>query len=216
MNIPKVFLDTNIIKFSSSELERYVPYEQEISWGGSKQRLVVHQMESYNPNDNIKNEKLKCEVDLLEAVSKLGNLGQLQFLTHAEVQFESWNMPNLDSKRGIFYGASVSLVEDPIQYFRTIMGGAHSLREYQYSFLSSVKHPRFIEIQKVVGAYQGETNPPSRNQLLDAFHLWCAENSKCDYFLTLDMKLIKIIRRKTNNCLTVKAIKPSELLEIVV
>lgn len=216
MNIPRVFLDTNIIKFSSSELERYVPYEQEILWGGSKQRLVVHQMESRNPNDNIRNEELKREVDLLEDVAKLGDAGRLEFLTHAEVHFESWSMPNLDSKRGLFYGANVGLVEDPIQYSRTIMGGRHSLRESQYAFLSSIEHPRFIEIQKVVGAYQGEMNSPSRNQLLDAFHLWCAENGKCDYFLTLDLKLIKLIRFKANNCLAVKAIKPSELLEIVI
>jgi hypothetical protein len=36
---------------------------------------------------------------------------------------------------------------------------------------------------------------PHRNQLLDAFHLWCAEVAGADYFLTHDTTLVDLWSR---------------------
>jgi predicted nucleic acid-binding protein len=62
----------------------------------------------------------------------------------------------------------------------------------------------------MTGAYQG-SGKLNRNQLLDAFHIWCAEFNKCDYFLTLDFKLLNVVRKQKRHSL-VEIIKPSELV----
>jgi predicted nucleic acid-binding protein len=49
------------------------------------------------------------------------------------------------------------------------------------------------------------------NQLLDAFHLWSAEAAGCDYFLTLDFKLIKMMNQAPSST-PVRIVRPSELL----
>ena len=84
----------------------------------------------------------------------------------------------------------------------------------QFRFLGSLRHPRFLALQKMTGAYQGP-GKLNRNQLLDAFHLWCAEHNHCSFFLTLDFKLLKVLRKGKNQP-RVKAVKPSELLAEVV
>ncbi len=53
----------------------------------------------------------------------------------------------------------------------------------QYNFLRSLDHGRFLELRRICGAEQGQK--VNRNQLLDAFHLWCAEFNRCEYFLSL-------------------------------
>ncbi|OGP41631.1 MAG: hypothetical protein A2090_06470 [Deltaproteobacteria bacterium GWD2_42_10] len=80
----------------------------------------------------------------------------------------------------------------------------------QFNFLSSIKNKRFLELQKMTGAYQG-AKKLNRNQLLDAFHIWCAEHNKCDYFLTLDFKLVNVIRRQKGATLS-ELVTPSELM----
>ncbi|MCZ4307703.1 MULTISPECIES: hypothetical protein [Vibrio] len=216
MKTPTVFLDTNIIKFSASELEKLVPHEKVISWGGIKHTLTVHETQMVNPNESIKNnDLLKSETYLLEDVAKQDAAGTLRFVTHDEVQFESWNMPNLNSKRGMFYGANVGTVNSPINYSRTIAGGNSTVKDLQFNFISQIKNARFIEFQKIAGAYQGKDKLPSKNQALDAFHLWCADASHCDYFLTLDLSLIQLVNKRGKDKMSVKVVTPSELLSLI-
>jgi hypothetical protein len=61
----------------------------------------------------------------------------------------------------------------------------------QYEFLRELHHPRFLELRKMCGAEQGAN--VNRNQLLDAFHLWSAEHHDCEYLLSLDFKLARVI-----------------------
>ena len=60
-------------------------------------------------------------------------------------------------------------------------------------FLGRVTHPRFLELQKATGAFQGADRPPNRNQFLDAFHIWSAEVAEADYLLTLDAKMVRLV-----------------------
>jgi len=80
----------------------------------------------------------------------------------------------------------------------------------QFRFLSSLKNKKFIELQKLTGADQG-TGKLNRNQLLDAFHLWCAEYNGCDYFLTFDFKLMRVVGKQKGRFLG-EVVKPSELI----
>lgn len=80
----------------------------------------------------------------------------------------------------------------------------------QYEFLCSLKHKRFLQLQRATGAYQGP-NGINENQLLDAFHLWCAEYNASDFFLTLDFNLARAVKG-AKSVRTVPVVRPSELL----
>src|SRR6202035_657880 len=109
--------------------------------------------------------------------------GRVEFLINIETQMEIWGLPNLDSETGRFYGAARRVVEAPADYNRIMFGGNASYKEEQFNFLRSLQHDRFLELQRVTGAYQGEVEI-NRNQLLGAFHLWCAEHNASDFFLS--------------------------------
>jgi len=49
-----------------------------------------------------------------------------------------------------------------------------------------------------VGHFTGSDRPLNRGQLIDAFHILCAESAGANYFLTLDDSLIRTLgSRKT-------------------
>ncbi len=118
----------------------------------------------------------------------------------------------MDSQTGKFYGAPYEIVDAPIEYSGVLIGMGMDARQMQYDFLSSLNDRRFLKLQKMTGAFQGERRA-NRNQLLDAFHLWCAEHNECEYFLTLDFSLIRVLRKNRRSQPLVQVVRPSELLE---
>jgi len=211
MNPPKVYLDTNVLKFSATQLPRLKPKKQIINWGGIEQNVTVHDFVEINPNENITNPELKTEAALLPNLAELGKNGTVRFLIQVETLLESWGIPNMDSKSGKFYGTPIEHVEAPVQYGRIMFCGNQDSKEMQFDFLSRLNNMRFKELQKIVGAYQGP-GKLNRNQLLDAFHVWCAEHHECDYFLTLDFKLIRIVANGGAERVQVNLVRPSELI----
>lgn len=211
MSIPRVYVDTNIFKFSATELTRLRPRSKTINWGGNNIEVTVHDFIEENPIHRISNEELKSEAELLPELANLGKVGLIQYVIQLEAELESWGIPNVDSNSGRFYGAPVEPVEAPNVYGRVIAGGPNDPKEEQFKFLSRIDDTRFKELQKITGAYQGG-NKLNRNQLLDAFHLWCAEHNNCTYFLTMDFKLIRVSRNGGSKKLKVQPVRPSELL----
>jgi hypothetical protein len=63
MTIPRVYVDTNIFKFSATELPRLKPRSKTINWGGNEIEVTVHDFVEENPNERIKNDELKTEAD---------------------------------------------------------------------------------------------------------------------------------------------------------
>lgn len=213
MHPPKVYIDTCVLKASSTQLLRLRPRQKQINWGGHVFETTVHDFININPNDSITNPELKKEAELLPELAEAGKNGRVKYVTQTETLIESWGLPKMDSATGIFYNAPYYMVDAPIRYSRVICGGLDHPKERQFAFLSSIKAKRFIELQKMTGAYQGNRGL-NESQLLDAFHIWCAEHNRCDYFLTLDFKLIRVVRQ-TKKPLHVKVVCPSELLAIV-
>jgi hypothetical protein len=112
---------------------------------------------------------------------------------------------------GRFYGTPIESAVSPVQYSRVMIGYYNQdPKKMQFDFLSGLKHIRFNELQRMTGAYQGP-GKLHQNQLLDAFHIWCAEHNVCDFFLTLDFKLIRVVSSSRNR--TIRLVKPSELLK---
>ena len=94
-----------------------------------------------------------------------------------------------------------------------MVGLGFDSKDAQFQFLSSLKNRRFLELQKITGAYQGE-GKLNRNQLLDAFHFWCAEFNSCAFFLTLDFKLIRMLNSaRVKHASPTLAVRPSELMQ---
>lgn len=210
MNVAKVFLDTNVLKFAATELPRLRPRKQSLDWGGKTIEVLVHDFVEVNPNELIENPALKAEAELLPRLAEFGKLGELDYVMNSETMEESWGLRNMDSKNGRFYGAPIEVVKAPFEYERIMAGGGVKPKERQFRFLASVRHERFLELQKMTGAYQGEQKL-NRNQLLDAFHIWCAEHNGCEFFLTLDFKLIKVLSLSPAKSM-VRVVRPSELL----
>jgi predicted nucleic acid-binding protein len=53
----------------------------------------------------------------------------------------------------------------------------------------------------------------NENQLIDAFHIFWAESTNADYFLTCDRKLIRLLENHKKYPPTVKVVLPSKLME---
>lgn len=210
----KVYVDSNIYKFSATALSRFRPRQVTTFWGGREQVVTVHDLVTVNPNARIDNNPdLKAETELLPDVAALADADLVSFVISTETQVEISGLPDLDSNTGYFYRAKREIANEPVKYSRILYGGRDEPLQAQFKFLSSLRHKRFLELQRITGAYQGEERV-NRNQLLDAFHLWCAEHNNCDFFLSLDFKLAKVIEKSKSKPI-VPVVRPSELLAAV-
>lgn len=205
MPVPKVFIDTNILKFSISERNVFVPEHKKIKWGGSEHDIVINKPSVVYPNEKLKsnNPEFYDEVNLLPKVALLGLRGKVQFVYTFEVDFESWKLPWMVSKKhGKFYNAPIIKIESPI------------IADFELSrfeeLLQNIEHPRLNELKKITGASQGNHKI---QQLYDAYHIWSAEYNKCSYFLTLDKKLHKLIRSRKKYPLETEIVYPSDLIK---
>lgn len=207
-----VFIDSNVVKFSSTELVRLRPQKEQVQWGPTVIEVVVHDEVIVNPNEKISNPELRTEADLLPQVASLGTTGALEFVQTVESLYETWGLPALDSESGRFYGSTIRLLKDiPFKYGRVMGGLGVDGKAEQVRFISSIANTRFTELKRACGAHQGSDRPFNRNQLLDAYHVWCAELAGCCYFLTLDFKLQRTLAHSKISP-QVLVVRPSELL----
>jgi len=209
--MPSVFLDTNVLKFAATALPRLRPRKRVIDWGHTKSEMIIHDFIYSNPNHRIKDSRHRREADLLEDVAECVKHGAIKAVMQVEAEFESWGLPNMLGG-GRFYGAEIDFVEAPIKYERILLGAGLDPDRLRMSFLTGIDHPRFLQLQKITGAFQGDGRY-CQNQLLDAFHVWCAEHNKCDYFLTLDYCLIRVVTAHKHHPPSTKLVCPSELLK---
>ena len=209
----KVYLDTNVFKFAATALPRTRRVFTGVNWGGHRQIAEVHQPIVVNPNEKIAaGSELKAEVELLPKVAHLAHEGVIVLAISVETQVELSGIPGLDSMTEDLYNAPRITVEPPIRYGRVLFGGTEDFREAQFSFIESLGDSRFLELRRACGAQQGKK--VNRNQLLDAFHLWCAEHNACEYFLSLDFKLARVIDAGKIKP-TCRIVRPSELLSLL-
>lgn len=208
--MPTVFLDTNIFKFADFEKYKYIKEPHTVNWGGKDFEVMIDKTYRVSSLDKIKNISQRKDATMIGLVAYGGVSKKISLFTHKEVKYELWGLkgglwqPNL-------FGHSIPFVEDPHPEFeRILIGGGKTFKQNKQDFLQSIDHPRFIDLLKMTGAYQGK-KPINVNQGLDAYHIWCAENSKIEYFLTMDNSLQRVVAQskvKTN----LKIVTPSELL----
>jgi hypothetical protein len=214
--VATVFVDTNILKFSAFKKNVYHTKKTTVNWGGAEFIAEIYEPHTVNSIGKIKDKVLKRDAVFLGMLAYAGVSEWIEFCIHREVDMETWGLPGMASPSGRFFGCTIREVPDPIApQSRIIVGGNKKFKEHILDFVCSIEHPRFVELTKMTGAYQGESKPLNLNQALDAYHIWCAESAKMDYFLTMDYKLQKVVGRSKIKT-SVKVVTPDQLLRLVI
>lgn len=207
-----VFLDTNILKFSAVKKHVYRKATKTVVWGETTFEAEYHEPHTVNEIHQIKSEVQKRDALFLAMLAYAGHDKLLKFYIHREVDLETRALPGMASPSGRFFGCEIHKVPDPVApQSRIVLGGGKKLKEHTLDFVCSIRHPRYVELTKMTGAYQGHSKPLNLNQALDAYHIWCAESAKMDYFLTMDYKLKKVVE-KSKVKTSVSIVTPDQLL----
>jgi hypothetical protein len=210
--IKKCFLDTCVIKFGITSVTRFVPRNNNILWNGKIVKSRCCKIADVSLYDKIKDKNLLAEIKLLPKVADLVKEGRIEFCTHAENTVELLYLPKTWGRtKTCFEGIKIDKVSSPVSYERSLGSLYITPKEAQFQFLQSIKDERFQLLQRKAGAYQGK-NGFNRKQLLDAFYIWSAECNNCDFYLTLDFKLINYFQNQAEGIVKTKILRPSELL----
>jgi hypothetical protein len=211
---PVVFLDTSVLKHSADRLIRGRSRKVTRYWGETPVTMDVTQFVEVYPNARVRGPLIE-EFRFLPLIADLAKTARVRLVTHAEVRAEFWRLPKTDDPRGQFYGAPIEWGPDPLTYGRIMAGwSAIHKTDPQLDFVKGITHPRFQELRLATGA-----NPDSgtyRNQLLDAFHIWCAEAASAKYFLTTDLKLVRLISRHKSHPPACRVVTPAQLIKALI
>lgn len=210
MTKPRVFLDTSVVKHSIRSRRLLRPQTHQ-PWGGNP---ILYELVTEDPAESAVGEELRAEVALLPRVAELAARGELELLWHVESLVEFLGIHLLPGGgTPLFSRANVTRVEGPIKYSRIIAGPflGKNAKTLQLEFLERLSHNRFRALQEACGVQK--ESEAYRNQLLDAFHVWTAEEAGATHFLTTDFKLIRILRAHKAPPTKLKVVKPSELLQ---
>lgn len=207
--IPKTYIGRSVLKFFA----RRSPKKRIICWDGQVPKAAVCSFTHLNPGASFSNGELEVEIELLPMLADAGKYGLVKYVIQNETLFASRNILKINSRRGHFCGIPCKFVSTPKSYRRVFFRLCSDGKELEFRSPPFIEDKRFLELLKMISAYQGTSNPTS-SQILNAFQLWCAEQNRCDYFLTVDFNLIKVIQKGTCRPL-VEAVKPSELIKIV-
>lgn len=206
----RVFIDTNIYKFSIVARPMLRGRRVEIEWGEVKSKTIVYEPAYELTSDRLNDNRQRRDCSAVLVFCHAAKMNMVELCTTIEVELERAGLPRQESATGLLYGAEVKFVD---KYSSRIIIGSHgSVRELQERYLASIKAPRFLEICKATGAYQGRGAPLNRNQALDAYHLWCAEEAKVEYFVTMDYRLINHLKRNNKFRSKVNIVSPSDLV----
>jgi hypothetical protein len=146
----KIFLDTNVFKYSATKQLRMRPRLQQLDWGHTTTTMVVHDLVHVNQLDRLgaESHELRSEADLLPKVAALASRQDVTFVSHIEVGLEAARLPRMDSQSGKFYGAPIEYVRAGDRYGRAIYSPGTDSREHLKHFLRGICDSRFTQTQQ--------------------------------------------------------------------
>ncbi|NBB70454.1 MAG: hypothetical protein GVY33_09035 [Alphaproteobacteria bacterium] len=214
---PHIFLDTNIFKFAARKKKVRVPHRERVEWGEIVEDIDVYRPYVHNSIHRIRDKKQRMDALYIPMLAFSGIQGHAIFWTHNEVNIEMSGIPGMSNIHGLFYNCPINRLPSPEgERYRIIAGENKTLDEHTLDYLSNIEHKRYKEIAKFTGGFQGKSRKMNRNQALDAYHLWCAERSQMDYFVTMDYKLIKIIKNNKKANFQFEIVNPKILFEQII
>lgn len=204
----RVFLDTTVLKLAADRVIRGFTRQKTVMWGEDRATIPLVQFRTVwlpaKPGAQAE------DAALLPILAHLAIQNRIELLWHLDGALEFAGLPKTDSPQGRLFGAPITWAKDPGPWGRTIAGAGKSMKEHQLDFLRSHRDPRFLALQVAVGVKAGSNH--ADNQLLDAWHLWCAERAEADYFLTCDYKLIRHLDGHRRTQPNVSVVTPRQLL----
>ena len=214
MSQAKVFLDTAAVKHSIRSRTVLRPKRQTMTWGNQVHEVVVHDIVEIDPTADVTVEPLRTEIDLLSEIAKRATADDIELLWNIESEIEFFGIYPLGGGASELIDAGVTMVEGPVKYDRLLTPMSPFLgetwRSIRTDFLRGLDHPRYHQLQRACGAHQGDRI--NENQLVDAFHVWCAEVAGASHFLTTDLKLVRLRRDHKSAPPKVRGVTPSQLL----
>ena len=208
-SIPKIYIGRSALKFLITR-----PCKKQIVFCyGRVRQLHIRDFTHLNPNNSLDTFELEAEIELLPMIDNAGKHGRIKYVIQNETLFESRYISKIHSGRGKFCDIPCKFISAPLSYSRVFSGLGSDDKEVTLTPQPFIENKRFLELQRMLSAYQGTGNPDS-NQIFNVLQLWCAEQNGCDYFLTVDYSLIEVIREQNGRLLT-KVVKPSELIKII-
>jgi hypothetical protein len=211
---PLIFLDTSVLKHSADRLIRGIKRNVTQQWGDISVSMDVTQFVEVYPNARVTGPLVK-EFTFLPLIADLAKTGKVRLVTHAEVRMEFWGLPKTDDTRGLFHGAPVEWGPNPLEYGRVVAGwSAYQKTDPLMDCLKSISDPRFLQLKAATGANSASKN--YKNQLLDAFHIWSAEAASAKYFLTTDLKLVRLMAHYKAHPPACKVLAPVQLVRSLI
>jgi hypothetical protein len=211
----RVFLDTAVVKHSIRSRTVLIPRQHSLNVDGRLHQFQVHEIADIDPTESVRSGRLRTEIGLVSEVARRARAGEVDLLWHIESEVEFFGIQLFGGGKSELLEAGVTMVEAPLKYSRILSPlstlSGETWQSLRTDFLTGIKHPRFMELQRACGALQG--NHLNENQLLDAFHIWCAEAAHATHFLTTDFKLARVVRGHKTAPPRVKVVAPSELLD---
>ena len=207
-----IYVDANIIQLSDVYRIRYLSEHRTLDWGGQTISTTTYgKYEIEDTSYEIKDDQLRKECFALRCLSRFDDLATIHFVQQFETSLEIGSLGNPS-----IFDAKVQQVDGPIEYSRSLF----DKRFPQWKFVNKIDHPRLNHLKKVAGVQEGMNEKNLRSQVMDAWHLWCAERNECNFFLTTDYKLINLVNsssksKKNSQPIMVKLVSPLNLMEIL-
>lgn len=211
-SVPRVFLDTNILKLAVDERAVWRSCPKTVTWGPILVTADVAEPGLQYPNQKLVL-KMQQQARCLPKIAALAKAGTVALWVQDEVLMEFMGLPRIRGTKGLFYKAPLQRIPAPHEYSRIVASGCNSARDLQVGFVRGIQSKRLSELARACGVHNGGKH--ADNQMIDAFHLWCAESAGADYFLTCDMRLINALRRSRLAPAAPELVTPTELLAVV-
>lgn len=209
----RIYVDANVIQHSDVDRAYWLPEDRRLDWGEMTiESRTYPRYEVVDKRWSMGDFELRRELVVLELLAQFDSVAGIRFLQQFETELEA--NYRLGASPPLF-GAAIIPAADPIPYARSVLGfGARP----QLEFVQSINHPRFRYFQKLAGVQPGMSEGRRRAQMLDAWHLWCAERNECGFFLTMDFKLVRMLsgtggpKSDDQPQTPVRAVTPSQMM----
>jgi len=112
---PRIFLETNALKFASERILRAYRVPKVVRWGSAAVTIpMVRWYEEYpRPRLSRSQWPLIREISCLPSIAWMARQGHVELLCTEEVKIELRGLPKTHDPRGLFYGAPITWVKAP-------------------------------------------------------------------------------------------------------
>jgi len=191
---------------------RFEARKQRLQWGSLDYEVPIKHLVKRHLHHRSSS-ALRCDASLLLGIAGLALKKKVELVWHLETQLEYLGLRKATGVSSAFYGAPIGVIQGPVRYSRTLIDGSGTLgapEQLTVQFLEAINVSRYLELKRLTNA-----QPASKhyvNQLLDAFHIWCAESSNSAVFLTTDYTLIRLAAKSPSKPQSLRLLTPRGLM----